>query len=185
MTALTTRITTDETVIAAAQAAIQNLSSAETVDEQAIAAQQATITAAQVDIATSTTAISDLETQITGVSDTLGPVRAAQQLNTSQLAPFEVIGAVALPTVLATLSATLSSLKTQVDTCTVDNCDTTNPNNIRNVLRDLLALFVATAEIGFIAEAVKDPIGTASALAPGLDAIDASAFSLLNNLLSL
>ncbi len=137
--------------------------------------QRQLIVTAQSDILSNITSIQDLNTKITGISNTLAPVQAAQQLNTTQLAPFEGIGAVALPTVLATLSSIINNIKTKVDECMVDNCDTTSPNNIRNVLRNLLGLMSAAGEIGFIAEAIRDPSGTANALAPILDSIDSGA----------
>jgi len=145
----------------------------------------ATIEALQADIATNTTAISDLYSQITTISDTLSKVQATQQLQAAQISSFTPTDLGAIGVVVATLAATLSSLKTKVDTCTIDNCDTSNPNNIRNVLKDLLGLMVAAGEISFIAEAIKDPLGTASSLAPSLEGIETGATSALNALLSL
>jgi hypothetical protein len=171
--------------IATAEANITQLQSAENVDEDAIAQQQEVITTAQSDIATSTTAISDLYTQIEGISDTLAPIQATQQLQTNQISSINTDIDVGLPLALATISATLNTLKTDVDECMVDNCNTGNPNNIQNVLKDLLELFTAAAEIGFIAEAVRDPLGTAAALAPILDTLDTSAVDTLNLLLEL
>jgi hypothetical protein len=171
--------------ITSATAAIQSLSSQEVVDEGAIAQQQTIIASAQTDIATSTTAISTLESQITSISSTLSPIQATQQLQTSTLNQIVPIVETSLPVAIAAISATVNSLKTDVDECMVDNCDTANPNNIQNVLRDLLALLTAAAEIGFIAEAVKDPLGTADALAPFLNGIDTSAVDTLNLLLEL
>ena len=182
---LSARVTTDELIISTAQSQLTQMGNATVVDAQTVAALQTQIANARVDIATSTTAISDLYTQLTGISDTLGPVQTAQQLNTAQLAPFEGLTSVMLPTAIATIAATLTSLKTKVDTCVVENCDPANPNNIRNVLKDLLGLLTAAAEIGFIAEAVRDPLGTANTLAPLLDSIDAGAVGTLNALLSL
>lgn len=178
-------IAASNAAISAANANIQTLQSAENVDDDAIASEQQTIATAQADIATSTTAISDLYTQITSISSTLAPIQAAQQLNTSTLNEITPIVEVGLPTALAALSTKLTNLQTDVDECMVDNCDTANPNNIQNVLRDLLGLLTAAAEIGFIAEAIKDPIGTANALSPLLEGIDTSATDTLNLLLDL
>lgn len=172
---ITSRIATDEATITSAQRNIATLQGQQVVDTQAIDAQRQLIATAQANINTNITSIADLNTKITGISSTLGPVQAAQQLNTAQLAPFEGIGAIALPTLLATLSSTLNTVKTKVDTCMVDNCDTTSPNNIKNVLKDLLGALTAAGEIGFIAEAIRDPLGTANALAPILDSIDQGA----------
>ena len=182
---LETAIAKDTQLIVTGQSNLLNLQANETVDQATITEQEAIIEKARVDIATNTQTISTLFTQITGISNTLGPVQAAQQLNTVQLAPFETVGAVLLPTALATLSATLNSLKTKVDTCTVDTCDPSSPQNIRNVLRDLLGLMTAAGEIGFIAEAVRDPVAVANTIAPLLDSIDSGALSTLNALLSL
>ena len=183
--ALDTAMANNEAAIANAQAQITTLESRAVVDESALAAQQAIIAKAQTDIATSITAIQDLNTKITGISDTLAPVKAAQQLNTTQLAPFEIVGAVALPAIVAALTSELGKLKTKVDTCMVDNCDPANPNNIKNVLKDLLMAMSAAGELAFIAEAVRDPLGTADTLAPALDAVDSGAVALLHGLLSL
>lgn len=152
---------------------------------QAIATLQQGITAAQETIKNWTTTIDDLESQITGISTTLGNVQQAQQLNTNQLAPFETVGAIGLATVIATIVSTINTIKTEIDTCLVDNCDPTKPNNIHNVLKDILGAITAAAEIGFVAEAVRDPLGTANSLSGTLDAVDDSATSLLNDLLSL
>lgn len=172
----------------AVQAAADNITAlqgSEVVDAQAIQQQQQIIATAQAGIATATQSIADLQTQITGISSTLAPIHAAQQLNTLQLAPFEAIGAVALPTLLATLTTTLRQVKNKVDTCAVTTCDPNSPQNIKHVLRDMLGLLSAAGEIGFIAEAIRDPQGTANALSPFLDGIDNQAVSLLDTLLSL
>lgn len=185
VTAATAAIQANEQAIAAAQANIAQLQQAATVDEQAIATEQQAIATAQLNIATEQQAITSINTQITAISNTLAPIHAAQQLNTAQLAPFEAPGAIALPAALAAISLTLHQLKTKVDTCTVDTCDPNSPNNIRNVLKDLLGLLTAGAEIGFIAEAIRDPLGTANALAPILETVDSSAVATLDALLSL
>jgi hypothetical protein len=205
--ALKTRISQDENAIRNAEQSIADLHAQEQRDiaaiqqtlgndvakiqqvEQAtqakIDAQQQQITDAQNRININTGAISGLSTKITGISNTLGPVQAAQQLNTLQLAPFEIAGSVALPTVLATLTSTLKQVKTKLDTCAVETCDPTSPNNIRNVLKDLLGLLTAGAEIGFIAEAIRDPIGVADSLRPIVDGINSTASDTLSVLLSL
>lgn len=131
------------------------------------------------------TAISTLHQQILATSSQITQLEKQQQLNTAQLAPYEAPGATFLPLVLAALAGSISKLTTQVDTCTIDTCDPTKPNNIMNVLKDLLGMLTAAGEIGFIAEAAKDPIGTANALAPILNGIDLSATDTLNALLSL
>jgi predicted nucleic acid-binding Zn-ribbon protein len=185
ITTLADRVATDEQIIAASTAEISKLQSAETIDAAAITAQSKLITTAQSDILSNITTINDLQTKITGISSTLAPIQAAQQLNTAQLSPFEIVGAVALPTLLATLSNTLSQVKTKVDTCSVETCDPTSPLNIKNQLMNLLEMLTAAGEIGFIAEAINDPQGTANALAPLLDSIDNSAVSALDTLLAI
>lgn len=183
--ALNSRVANDEATIAAANTEIQNITAAETIDTTALEEAQATIVSAQQDIAIANTQIGDLNTTITTIGDQLTAVQQATQANTAALAPVEPPVGLGLATVIATLTATVAKVATQVETCTVDNCDPTNPNNIRNVLRSLLGLFVATAEIGFIAEAIRDPLGTANALAPILDTIDTTANDTLTALLSL
>jgi len=129
--------------------------------------------------------ISALNTKITGISDTLGPLHDQVNLNTAQLAPFEAVGAVALPTLLATLGSTLNKLKTKVDECMVDNCDTTSPNYLKTALLHLLVGLTDVAELAFLAEAIHDPVGVANAISPSLEAVDAGAVATLNALLSL
>lgn len=182
---LTQRINTDEANIAAAEARITTLSVATGDNTAAISTERQIIATAQSDILTNITTIHDLNTKITGISTTLAPIHAAQQLNISQLAPFENVGSVALPAVLATLSGTLNNLKTKVDTCTVDTCDPQSPQNIKNVLKGLLESILAAAEIGFIAEAIRDPLGTANALSPLLESIDNQATSTFDSLMGL
>lgn len=185
LSTLTQRIANDEQIVATANARIDTLQGRATVDETQITTQRQLILTAQSDILSNITSIKDINTTITGISNTLAPVVAAQQLNTTQLAPFEGIGAIALPTVLASLSSTLSNLKTKVDTCTIDNCDPQSPNNIRNVLRDLLGAMTAAGEIGFIAEAIRNPEGTANVLAPLLDSIAGGAKTTFDDLMGL
>jgi hypothetical protein len=185
ITTLQNQIAAANTDIANAQQNIVKLETAQSVDTQAIAAEVANITAAQLDIANWTKTIDDLETQITGISTTLGNVTAAQQLNTAQLAPFEVVGAVGLATVIATLTSTVKKIQTEIDTCLVDNCDTTKPNNIQNVLKHLLGLVTAGAEIGYVADAIKNPVTFADEQAPGFEEVDQGAVSLLDSILSL
>lgn len=182
---LTNQSATAQSAIATAQATIDTLQNQSDVDEGAIAEQRAIIASATATIATNATAISDLYTQMTSISDTLAPIQSAQQLQAAQVNVLSNDVDVLLPTAIATIATGLQSLKTQVDECMVDNCDTTNPNNIQNVLKGLLGLLSAAAEIGFIAEAVKDPTGTANALAPLLDSLGATGIDTLNALLSL
>lgn len=182
---LTTQVQNANQTIATAQSTITNLESQASVDENAIAQQQAIITAANTEIATSQTAISDLYTQLTSISSTLAPIQATQQLQTSQISSITTDLDVALPTLLATIAATLNSVKTEVDTCSVQTCDPTSPNYLKNALLALLALLTDAAEIGFVAEAVKDPVGTANALAPLLDSIGGAGIDALDALLSL
>lgn len=183
--ALYTRAAADEVAIAQAQVAIATEQAQQVVDQTALAANQTALTQAQVDLATTTTAISTLHSQILATGSQVQRIQAAQQLNTAQLAPYETVGAVMLPTLLATLAGNLNKLKTKVDTCTVDTCDPQSPNNIRNVLKDLFGLMSAAGELGFIAEAVHNPTGTADAIAPYLDGIDGAAVTALDALLSL
>jgi len=185
ITSLTGIVSSNEAAIVTAQTNIAALQGQSTIDEQAIAAEQATIAQAQADIATSTTMISTLHDQITGISSTLAPVHAAQLLNTSQLAPFEIAGSVALPTIIAALSGQLTKLQTKVDTCVVTTCDPASPNNIKNQIKDWLGMLSAAGELAFIAEAVQNPQGTADTLAPELNLIDSGAVDTLNALLSL
>lgn len=185
ITTLTNRITTDENTIATAKANITTLQNQSGDNTTAIATEQVQIAKAQSDILSNITSIKDLNTQITGISNTLAPIQTAQQLNTSQLSPFEGVGDVMIPTVLATISSTLNNLKTKVDTCSVETCDPSSPLHIKNQLLSLLSLLTAAGEIGFIAEAINDPLGTANALAPLLDGIDSGAVSTWNAILGI
>lgn len=127
----------------------------------------------------------EINKRITGISNTLGEVKQATQLNTAKIDGVSALGAVGLTAVVATISKVLTDLKTHVDTCTVDNCDQTSPNNIHNVLKGIFEGILATAEIAYVAAAIVDPVTQANLQAPGFEAIDASAVNLLNQILSL
>lgn len=184
MTTLANRITADEQVIAQAQVDIAAEQTKQTADEQAIAAAQQVITTAQADIATSTTAISTLHQQIIATGSQLSQVQQTQQLHTSQVSQLGEVTSVLIPTALATLATTLNQVKTKVDTCVVTTCDPSSPQNLRNQLLNLLQLMSAAGELTFIAEAIKDPIGTAGSVSPLLEGLDSSAVGLLDALLS-
>ena len=126
-----------------------------------------------------------IERKITGINNRLNVTDANVALNTSAISELKALIPVGLIATLATLTSGLGALKTKVDTCMVDACDTTGPNGLRTQLLALLALLTDAGELAFIAEAIRDPLGTADTLAPGLDAIDAGAVNLLNSLLSL
>jgi hypothetical protein len=154
-------------------------------DLSAVASLEAQITQARVDIATSITGIETLESQITGISDTLGQIHTTQVLRTSNLTPTNITAITALATVVGVMAKTLWNLKTKVDTCVVDNCDQTNPNNIHNVLKKILEDVTAAAEIGYVASAIADPVGFADAQAPIMEGVDSTAVGLLNSILGL
>lgn len=180
---LAARITADEATIADNTAKLVQLQSAETTDATAITAAQKAISTAQSDIATSQTAISDLQKTIAAQGDTLAQVQTAQVLNTSQLGTFETVGAPTLVATIAALAGGLSSLKTEVDQCSVTTCY--GPNNISNVLKKVLQDLLAAGELGFIYEAIHDPTGTANVVSPTLETIDSLANATLGQLLEL
>lgn len=185
ISATTAKIDATQATIATLQTQVTNLQSQPAPDTNQITALQTQITDLQGEVTTDVTAISDLNTQITGISNTLAPIHAAQQLNTAQLLPFEIGGAIGLATLVATMAKEITTIRTKLDTCVVDNCDPSKPNNIKNVLMGLLSTLSAAGELAFIAEAVTQPTQTADTIAPGLDTIDATAVTLLDALLSL
>lgn len=185
ITNLQAQISAANTTITQANTELEQLGPETTENAAQIQALQTSITTAEDDINQWTQTLDDLESQITGISTTLGNVQTAQQLQTSQLNGITALGATGLVAVVGVLASTLSTLKTRVDNCMVDACDETNPNYYKTLLQNLLGLITAGAEIAFIAGAVKDPVGTADALAPTLDGIDSVAVSTLNALLDL
>jgi hypothetical protein len=178
-------VTVARTNIAAAEEQLAVLLPSPAASQTEITALQRTITTSTDDINQLIQTIDDLESQITGVSDTLGRVHTTQALRTINHTPTEIGAVVGLATVVGLMAKTLWSLKTKVDTCMVDNCDTTNPNNIHNILKDILASITAASEIGYVTSAIADPVGFANAQAPVMEGVDASAVSLLNSILGI
>lgn len=180
---LQTRIANDEQVIASNVSKLLTLQSAESQDAQVITAAQQAITSAQFDILSSQKAIDDIQTNIQEQGTQLQQLQTQQQLNTSELSPFEVTGAVTLTATLAALSASINAIKTELDTCAVTTCD--GPNNIANVLKSLLSSLLVAGEFGFFAEAISNPQGTANALEPILDSINTGATDLWSTILEI
>lgn len=174
-----------ESQIRAAEALIEGATGTDPATQAAIKYQEGLIVTYQSDILTNVKAIEGLESQITAKSTTLGQIHTVQQLRTTQNTSNEVVAVAALATVVATVAKAVYSLKTKVDQCMVDRCNPSGPHGLKTELLALLALLTDAGELAFIAEAVRDPLGTADTLAPGLDAIDAAAVSTLDALLSL
>lgn len=179
------RIDADVRAIAAAGVAIGDAQAQAKVDETAIAANETAITLANGRIDVNKQAIDTANTKISTINDSLTKVVAQQQLNTAQLAPYEAVGAPTVALSIAAVAAGVAAITTEFDRCGVLNCDPLNPNNIENVVKGLLTGLTAAAELGFIAEAVKDPVGTANAIAPALDLVSSGAIGTLDALLSL
>lgn len=192
ITALQGQLSTAQTAIAAQVTAITNaqtelatLSTDDTNNTAAIKALNTTITTATDDYNNLVVTIDDLENQITGISTTLGTVQAAQQLTTANYNGVTALGATGLVAVIATIATTIGKMQTYLDECVVQTCDETKPNGLKNSLLTLAGLLVDAAELGFIAEAINDPLGTANAVAPVLEGIDTAAVDTLNALLDL
>lgn len=150
-----------------------------------ITALQTQITTAEDDYNNLVVTIDDLENQITGISTTLGNVQTAQQLTTSQINGVSALGVTGLVAVVGVMATAINAIRTEIDTCLVDNCDQTKPNNIHNVLKDILAGILATGEIAYVAQAIADPVNFANSQAPAMEGIDSEAVSLLNSILGL
>jgi predicted nucleic acid-binding Zn-ribbon protein len=185
LTSAQTALAGAETTITNAQTQLATLDTDDANNATAIKALQTTITTATDDYNNLVVTIDNLNNQITGISNTLGTVQATQQLTTANYNGISALGATGLVAVVAAIATKLTNIQTQIDTCLVDNCDQTKPNNIHNVLKDILGAITAAGELAFIAEAVKDPIGTAESFAPEVDAITSGAVDTLNALLSL
>ena len=196
---LQSQITSLNQQIATAQAgiasAVQTITSAESTLAQLeangvttgaeIQALQTTITTATDDYNQLVQTVTDLNNQITGISQTLGTVQSAQQLTTTTDNTITALGATGLVAVVAAIATKLTSLSNYVDTCVVQTCDETKPTGLKPSLLALLALLTDAAEIAAIAAMVKDPVGSADALAPTLDTIATGAIDTWDALLSL
>jgi hypothetical protein len=180
-----TTIATAKAIIVADEAAIVRELESPNFDPAAIASLEAQVEQSRTEIATSTTAIETLESQVTGISDTLGAVHTTQALRVTNHTPGDIAVVAGLATVVGVMAKTLWNLKTKVDTCVMDTCDTNSPNYYKKLLEAWLAGLSDAAMIGYVATAIGDPVGFANAQAPGFEGVDTEAVNLLNTILGL
>ena len=168
---------------AAATVAAANLGTAEGyASAQAAAAAGA---AAQTAAANLSAAKAALQVKLDATNSKVAALQATTTLTIPGLTDVSIPGEVTVPLAVAGLASVVAAITAEMTRCMITACDETSPNNLTNALRGILATLSAVGEIGFLAEAVRDPLGTASVLAPVLDTIDGGAVSLLNDLLSL
>ena len=174
-----------QTDITNAEQQLATLFSEGSTDEAQITALQQEVTTATDDYNNLVTTIDDLNNQITGISSTLGQVQAAQQLTTTNENGITGLGAVGLVAVVGAIVAKITSMQTYLDDCVVQTCDETKPTGLKPSLLALLALLTDAAEIAAMVEMIKNPVESADALAPSLDAVASGAIDTWNALLSL
>lgn len=180
---LSSAVSADESTIATALQSIDTLSKAESVDAQAIATQRGIIAQAQNDIADNVTAIDQLRSQLDTARTGIDNITAAQTLTTAQDNVIGIAAGSTIAVAVGALATQVAAITSEIASCMVTTCD--GPNSLRNVLPKMLRDLVAVGEFGFLAEAIKDPIATAQALAPALEAIDAGANDTLDAILEL
>lgn len=149
---------------AAAALAAADLSTAEGVAQADAAAAQL---AASQDAATALQQkAAVLQGQIDDQTRQLEQLEATTSITLPGLNNVSIPGIVSVPVAVGALAQAVAGVITEVDTCMVTTCD--GPNNIANVLQKELGLFSTVGELGFIAAAIKDPVGTADALETSL-----------------
>lgn len=157
-------LSTAEGVAAADQA------QAEAVAQRAIADQAAKDKAALVD------AVGTLQGQIDVLQQT-------QTITLPALPDVTLPGTLTIPVAVGALASTIAGVITEVDNCMVSACG--GPNSLENELNKLRGMFSIAGELGFLAEAIKDPVGTEHAVSSVFEGIWNTGHSLLDDLLSL
>jgi hypothetical protein len=118
-------------------------------------------------------AVGTVSREIAGVKDRLGSIE-------KELAKIGTIAGVAS---IAGLAVKVAEIAKEVEQCAVTTCN--GPNNIGKVLKDLYGAATIGSEVGFLAEAIKDPAGTEKAIAGMIEKAWHAGHSLLDDLLSL
>lgn len=123
------------------------------------------------------TAVGALQKEIDAANGAIAAGSATTTIRLPALPDVSIPGTIAVPIAVGALAQAVAGVLEEVDSCMVSNCGS-GPNNIGNVLKTLLGAGLDLAEFGFIAAAIKDPTGTADALAPLLGTIDQGATDL-------
>ena len=128
-----------------------------------------------------------LQEEITGnidiLQNELDGIQSKQQLDEANIGVLQEITSVAIPAAIAAVATSVAAITTEYDECAITMCP--GPHSLQNVLAGLLATLLDAGELGFIVEAVRDPIATANALSPILTSVDAGANDLWDTLLAL
>lgn len=178
-------IAANQAAIASAEANIARLSTDVTANAAAIAAANGEITIARGNIDTLTQQVDTANTAIDNINGQIDSLNAKQAIDNQNIGALQDVTTVAIPATIAAVAASVAAITAEYDECAVTNCDPASPNNIGNVLRSLLTGLEDAAEIGFVAEAIRDPEGTGNLIAGTLEAVEADASSALTALLSL
>jgi len=76
--------------------------------------------------------------------------------------PLRGLAALSIPAAIGLVASLVQTLARTVEDCAVSKCG--GPNDISNVLKSILGVVETGAEVGFLAEAITDPVGTERAL---------------------
>lgn len=166
---------------AAAALAAADLNTAEGVS--AAQAAQATITAekeAQIQL---TVTAESIQQQIDRNTQQIDSLEATQTISLPQIYGLTSPGTITVPLAVAALATEVVSIASEIESCMITSCD--GPNSLQNNLTRLAGLFSAAGELSFVAAAVKDPQGTADALADVVGSFWDTGQSLFDDLLSI
>jgi hypothetical protein len=119
----------------------------------------------------------DLNTQ---QIDTLETTTA---INLPALPNVSIPSTISVPVAVGALALSVSGIISEIDSCMVSVCD--GPNNITSLLNGILGGLTTLGEIGFIAAAIKDPVGTAGTFDPLLSGLYGIGHDAFDELLSL
>lgn len=124
-----------------------------------------------------------LSGDLTTVNKRIDQISGQVSIDHSQINGLDTAVTATIPLAIGAIASQVASITSEISNCMVTVCP--GPNNITSVIEHMLSALEAVSEVGFIAGAIKEPVGTANALAPLLGTVDQLAVSTLDTLLSL
>lgn len=123
------------------------------------------------------------KTEQQALSSGLSTLQGEIAIDNSQIGSLDQAVGITIPAAISAVAAQTLALSLEVDNCMVSVCG--GPNSLENALKGLEGLFSITGELGFLAAAIKDPVGTADVLESVVGGIVSDAESIFDGLLSL
>lgn len=112
-----------------------------------------------------------------------GKLQGAIDIDNANIGTLQTVTALAIPAAIAAVATGVASITREFEECGVTSCD--GPNSLQNQLSKLGGLLSITGELGFLAEAIKDPQGTEEAIQGTLSGLYNTGHSLIDDLLAL